>query len=87
MKKDTLIEHKEVAIVCEESGHVSLNYNGLLTTPEANIVVKLVVPVVTTKLTFTCTNCGKTGHSIETCHNKKKRYQLCQLLQLSLQIL
>jgi hypothetical protein len=72
MKKDTLIEHKEIAIVCEESGHTNLNYNGLLITPKANIMVELVVHVVTTKLALTCTNCGKTGHSIETCHNKKK---------------
>jgi hypothetical protein len=25
-----------------------------------------------TKSTLTCTNCGKIGHSVETCHNKKK---------------
>jgi hypothetical protein len=33
MKRNTLIEHKETTIICEESGHVSLNYNTLLTTP------------------------------------------------------
>jgi len=33
MKIDILIEHKEGTIVCEESGHVSLSYNVLLTTP------------------------------------------------------
>jgi hypothetical protein len=36
MKRNTLIEHKEVTIVCEESGPISLSYNALLTTPEAN---------------------------------------------------
>jgi hypothetical protein len=25
------------------------------------------------KSTFTCTNCGKTNHSMETCHNQKKK--------------
>jgi hypothetical protein len=40
MKRDTLIEHKEVAIICEENGPVSLSYNVMLTTPKANIVVK-----------------------------------------------
>ncbi len=33
MKRDTSIEHKEVTIVCEENGPISLNYNALLTTP------------------------------------------------------
>jgi hypothetical protein len=32
MKRNTLIEHKEVVVVCEESGHVSLNYNVILIT-------------------------------------------------------
>jgi hypothetical protein len=71
MKKNTLIEHKEAAMVCEESGHVSLSYNVLLTTPEANVVVNLVVSIITVKSTLTCTNCGETGHSMETYHNKK----------------
>jgi hypothetical protein len=59
MKKDTLVEHKEV-VVCEESGHVSLSYNALLTTPKANTIIKPIVHVVTTKSTLACTNCGKT---------------------------
>ncbi len=46
MKRNTLIEHKEVVVVCEENGHVSLNYNVLSTTPEFNAVVKHVVPIV-----------------------------------------
>jgi hypothetical protein len=40
MNKDTFIEHKEAIVVCEEKGHVSLNYNVLLTTPKANIITK-----------------------------------------------
>jgi 7-cyano-7-deazaguanine synthase in queuosine biosynthesis len=75
MKKDTLIEHKEAIIVCEEKRPVSLNYNVLLTTPKANIIIKHVILIVTTKSTLTCTNCGKTCHTLKTCHNrKKKRY-------------
>jgi hypothetical protein len=30
MTKDTLIKHKEVAIICEESGSVIANYNALI---------------------------------------------------------
>jgi hypothetical protein len=33
MRRNTLTEHKEVVVVCEESGLISLNYNVLLTTP------------------------------------------------------
>jgi metal-sulfur cluster biosynthetic enzyme len=50
-----------------------LSYNILLNTPKTNTIVKPVLFVVTIKLTLTSTNCGKTDHSIETCHNKKKK--------------
>jgi hypothetical protein len=73
MKRNTLINHKEAIVICEESGHVSLSYNVLLTTPQANIVVKLVIPTVTSKSTLTCINCGKTSHLVETCHTMKRK--------------
>ncbi len=72
MKRDTLIEHKEVVVVCEKNGHISLSSNVLLTTLEANTVVKHVIPIVTTKLALTCTNCRKTGHILKTCNNRKR---------------
>ncbi len=72
MKRNTLIEHKEAIIVCEESGLFSMSYNVLLTTREANVGVKLLILAITTKSTLTCTNCGNISHSMETCHNKKK---------------
>ncbi len=72
MKRDTLIEHKEVAIVCEESGHVNLSYNVLLPTPKFNVIVKPTIFVVTTKSTSTCTNSGITSHTLETCRNWKR---------------
>jgi hypothetical protein len=72
MKRNTLIEHKETVIVCEENGLVSLNYNVLLTTPKINTIIKPIVPVVTVKLILPCINCGKTNHSIETYHNRKR---------------
>ncbi len=73
MKKNTLIEHKEDVIVCEESGPVSMSYNALLTTLETNVRVKPVIPTMTAKLALTYTDCGKIGHSMETCHNRKKK--------------
>jgi hypothetical protein len=72
MKRITLIEHKEAVVICEENGLVSLSYNVLLTTPKANAIVEHVVPIVTIKSTLTYTNCGKIGHSMETCYNRKK---------------
>jgi hypothetical protein len=66
MKKNTLIEREEIIVICEENGLVSLNYNVLLITPKANIVVKHVVLVIITKSTLTYTNCGKIGRSMET---------------------
>jgi hypothetical protein len=65
MKIDTLIEHKETIVVCEESEPFNLNYNFLLTTPKANTMIKPIVPVITTKSALTCTNCGKTCQSLE----------------------
>jgi len=73
MKRNILIEHKEVVIVCEESGPISMNYNALLTTPKANVKIKPIVLAMTTKSTLTCTNYGKISHLVETCHNIKKK--------------
>jgi hypothetical protein len=59
MRKNTLIEHKEATIVCEESGPINMCYNVLLTTLEANVGVKRIVPTMTIKSALTCTKCGK----------------------------
>ncbi len=67
-----MIEHKEITIICEESGLISLSYNVLLTTPKANTTVKPIVPITTTKLALTCTNCGKISHSTKTYRNMKR---------------
>jgi hypothetical protein len=69
MKQDTLIEHKQVIVVCEENGPINLNYNVILTTPKTNIIVKLVILVIIAKSTSNCINCDKIGHTLETYHN------------------
>jgi hypothetical protein len=53
MKRNTLIEHKEVVVVCEESGPVSMNNNVLLTTLKANEGVKPIILVVIAKSSLT----------------------------------
>jgi len=73
MKKNTLIKHKKIVVICEESGPISLSYNVILNRLEVNIVVKHVILTIIAKSTLTCTNCGKTNHSVETCHNRKKK--------------
>jgi hypothetical protein len=73
MKRDTLIEHKEAIIVCEESGPISLSCNVLLTTPKANTIAKPIVPIVIAKSTSTYTNYGKINHTFKTYHNKKRK--------------
>jgi hypothetical protein len=72
MRRNTSIEHKEVVVICEESGPINMSYNVLITTPKANAGIKHVVLDVTIKSALTCTNCGKIGHAVETCHNRKK---------------
>jgi hypothetical protein len=74
VKRNTLIEHKEVVVVCEENGPISMNYNVLLITPKANVGVKLVVLVMTTKSALTCSNYGKTIIQWEPIIIGKKRY-------------
>jgi hypothetical protein len=51
MKRNTLFEHKEVTVLCEENIPITLKYNALLTTPKASTMVKPIVPVVITKST------------------------------------
>jgi hypothetical protein len=72
VKKDTLIEHKEVDVECEENEFISLNYNVLLITLEVNIITKHVALIIIAKSSLTCTNYGKTCHTLETCHNMKR---------------
>ncbi len=72
VKCDTLIKHKVIVIVYEESGPINVNYNVLPTTPDTNAITKLVVHVVTTKVLYTCINCGKTGHILDTCYKTKR---------------
>jgi hypothetical protein len=75
MTIDTLIEHKETIVVCEENGLVSLNYNVLLTTPKTNTIANPTILVVITKSSLTCTNCGKHVIPLSYVITKKKTYQ------------
>jgi hypothetical protein len=72
MVRNTFIKHKEVAIMCEESGLIITNYNALITHPKSKLVAQLVVTYIIIKQQFTCSNYGKTSHAKKTCHNRKR---------------
>jgi hypothetical protein len=38
MTRNTLIKHKEVVMICEESGQIITNYNVLINQPESKLV-------------------------------------------------
>jgi hypothetical protein len=50
MIRDTLIKHKETAIICEESGPVMANYNTLITQLESKLVAQPTVTYIFFKL-------------------------------------
>jgi hypothetical protein len=72
LKRDTLIKHKEVVIVCKESEPISKSYNDTLTTPKNNTTIKIIVSSISTKSSLVYISCGITNHTIETCHKQKK---------------
>jgi hypothetical protein len=72
MTRDTLINHKEVVVICEENELVIANYNVLLFQLESKLVAQPIVHCIITKQPLTCSNYGKTSHAKEICHNKKR---------------
>jgi hypothetical protein len=49
MVRNTLIKHKEIAIIYEESGLVIINYNALISHPKSKLVAQLVITYTTAK--------------------------------------
>jgi hypothetical protein len=49
MKRNTLMEHKKVVVVCEKNGLISLNYDTLLSALETDTIEKHVIHVTTIK--------------------------------------
>jgi hypothetical protein len=56
------------------------NYNTLITSPKFKLVAQHVVTYIIIKQQLTCSNCGKTGHVKETCHNRKRKFNLQYML-------
>jgi mannitol/fructose-specific phosphotransferase system IIA component (Ntr-type) len=51
--KDTVIKHKEVAVIFEESGPIIANYNALIIHPKSKPIAQAIVTYTTTKQQFT----------------------------------
>jgi hypothetical protein len=49
MTRDTLIKHKEIVVICEESGLAIANYNALITQLESKPIAQPIVTYTTTK--------------------------------------
>jgi len=49
MTKNTLIKHKEVAVICQENGPVITNYNDLITQPKSKLIAQPIVIYATVR--------------------------------------
>jgi hypothetical protein len=49
MTRNTLIKHKEVIVICEESGPVIANYNILITQPKFKPITQPIVTYTTSR--------------------------------------
>jgi hypothetical protein len=63
MTRNTLIKHKEAALMYEENGLVIVNYNASIIQPQSKLVSQPIVHYTTTKQLVTCSNYGKTSHA------------------------
>jgi hypothetical protein len=49
MTKNTLIKHKEAAVICQENGPIIANYNDLITQPESKPIAQPIVIYATVR--------------------------------------
>ncbi len=49
MTSDTLIKHKEIVVICEESGPTISNYNALIIQPKSKPVAQPIVTFTTSR--------------------------------------
>jgi hypothetical protein len=49
MTRDIMIKHKEVVVICEESGPNITNYNALITQPEFKPISQPIVSYITAR--------------------------------------
>jgi hypothetical protein len=72
MKRSTLQQHKEVAMLCEEVMTTIEVRNALLVPQSIKHAIPAKTQSTTWKIDKHCTNCGMTNHNVESCKRKKK---------------
>jgi hypothetical protein len=71
MKRSTLQQHKEVAMLCEEGMTTVETRSALLVPQSIKQVVLAKTQCKTRKTDKNCTNSGMTNHNVETCEKNK----------------
>ncbi len=72
MKRSTLQQHKEAAMLCEEVMTTIEVRNALLVPQSIKYAIPAKAQSTTWKIDKHCTNCGMTNHNVESCKRKKK---------------
>jgi hypothetical protein len=82
MKKETLHQHKEGALVCEE-GIFEVKIINNLSVPQSSKAILVQKPqTITKKIGMYCTNCRKTNHNVETCRIKRMENHVLVVLEV-----
>lgn len=63
MTRNIFIKHKELEMICKESGLVITNYHALKTHPKSKPITQSIITYTTIKQQLTCSKCGKIGHA------------------------
>jgi len=82
VKRDTVIKHKEIIVICEKSEMVIGNKNYLLTQLDSKSTTQSIVSYTITNQPLTCSKCGKIGHAKEICHNKKREEHVIHVVHI-----
>jgi hypothetical protein len=71
MKRLTLQQHKDVAMLCEEGMTITKTRSAFLVPQSTKKVTSMKTQSNTRKIDKHCTNCEMTNHNVETCRKKK----------------
>jgi hypothetical protein len=83
MKRETLHQHKEATLVCEE-GIFEVEAIKNLSIPHNNKTILVYKPQnVTKKTRMYCTNCHMTNHNTETCSIKRKEKSILVVFEVT----
>ncbi len=85
MKRKTLQQHKEKALVCEE-GISEVEAISSVSVPQSNKTISTQKPqTILEKIRMYCTNCHRTNHNVETCRVKRKENHVPTIFEVIIQ--